>query len=174
MPNPSGWRSKENALTLNKEIHQVCICLGSNIEPIRNIREALEILGRHVLIIRQASIWESPPYQSRGANFLNTAVWVQTSLNETRLKDLVLRNIESELGRARTADKYAPRTIDLDIVTYDDQVLDDDLWSLAFMAIPISEIHPELVQPETGKTILQIADRLSQQQKISIFPDLRT
>ncbi len=56
-------------------------------------------------------------------NFLNAAVLIETDLTAAELKEQVLQVIERELGRVRTADKNAPRTIDLDIALFGDQVL---------------------------------------------------
>ncbi|HBA92820.1 MAG TPA: hypothetical protein DCZ08_14125, partial [Anaerolineaceae bacterium] len=63
-------------------------------------------------------------------------------------------------GRVRTADKNAPRTIDLDIIVYDEQVLDPNLWKRDFLAIPISELRPDLEVPGEGITLNQVAQSL--------------
>lgn len=65
---------------------------------------------------------------------MNTAAWISTPLSAEELKTQVISVIENRLGRVRTADKYAPRTIDLDIILFDEQVIDDNLWTRDFLA----------------------------------------
>jgi 2-amino-4-hydroxy-6-hydroxymethyldihydropteridine diphosphokinase len=88
------------------------------------------MLGRHLTIEEVAQTWETPAVGSRGPNFLNTAAAVRTQLPPELLKSLVLRRIERQLGRVRTANKNAPRTIDLDILVYEGQVLDPKVWTM--------------------------------------------
>jgi 7,8-dihydro-6-hydroxymethylpterin-pyrophosphokinase len=71
-----------------------------------------------------------------------------------------LRQIEARLGSIRTEDKFAPRTIDIDIVVYGDQVIDPGLWRYAHLAQPVAELLPDLVNPTNGQTLEQIAERL--------------
>lgn len=98
-------------------------------------------------------------------------VAIDTNLPPEKLKWEVLRPIEATLGRHRTLDKYASRTIDLDLVLYDDVVLlsnelilpDPDILKRAFVAIPLFEIAPALVLPGFGIPIRQIAEQLAAQ-----------
>jgi 2-amino-4-hydroxy-6-hydroxymethyldihydropteridine diphosphokinase len=101
-------------------------------------------------------------------NFLNAAAWVETDLGAAAFKREVLELIEEELGRVRTADKNAARTIDLDITLFNDQVLDiehrhipdPDLLRYAHVAVPVADLAPQVRHPETGQTLQQIADSL--------------
>jgi 7,8-dihydro-6-hydroxymethylpterin-pyrophosphokinase len=80
----------------------------------------------------------------------------------------VLYEIEQALGRVRSADKSAPRTIDLDITLFDDQVLelgqrhvpDPDLLRHPHIAVPMADLAPQYVHPETGQTLKEIAEGL--------------
>ena len=91
-----------------------------------------------------------------------------------------LRKIEADLGRVRTADKYAPRTIDLDLSLFGDQVLsgsdyqvpDPELTRLAHLAIPLAELAPEYRHPNLEGTLRQIADRLRPGSKVVRRSDL--
>jgi 2-amino-4-hydroxy-6-hydroxymethyldihydropteridine diphosphokinase len=152
---------------------QAYVGLGSNIDPANNLSKALELLARHVIIDAIAHTWETPAVGSRGPNFLNTAVAVRTQLPPGLLKSLVLRRIERELGRVRTANKNAPRTIDLDILVYEGQVLDSKVWSYAFMAVPLAELLPDLHNSETGETLEQAAKRLAGSTSLVSRPDIR-
>ncbi len=148
------------------------IGLGSNIDPANNLSRALEMLARHVIIDEIAHTWETPAVGSRGPNFLNTAAAVRTQLPPSLLKSLVLRRIERELGRVRTTNKNAPRTIDLDILVYEGQVLDPKVWSYAFLAVPLAELLPELRNQETGETLEQAAERLAGVTPLKSRPDI--
>jgi 2-amino-4-hydroxy-6-hydroxymethyldihydropteridine diphosphokinase len=151
---------------------QAYIGLGSNIDPASNLARALELLARHVIIDKIARIWETPAVGSRGPNFLNTAAAVRTQLPPGLLKSIVLRRVERELGRRRTANKNAPRTIDLDILVYEGQVLDPKVWSYAFMAVPLAELLPDLLNSETGETLEQAAKRLAGATVLKSRPDI--
>ena len=72
----------------------------------------------------------------------------------------VLRRIESKIGRVRTEDPNAPRPIDLDILLFDEQVIDDEIWSQAHIAVPLAEFLPNYLCIETGETLQEIAQRL--------------
>ncbi len=64
------------------------------------------------------------------------------------------------MGRVRTADRNAPRTLDIDIILFDGVVLDDALWERSFIAIPLAELLPSLPHPATGETLADLAARL--------------
>jgi 7,8-dihydro-6-hydroxymethylpterin-pyrophosphokinase len=81
----------------------------------------------------------------------------------------VLRRIEHDLGRIRTDDKYAPRTIDLDILVYDDLVVETDgvvipdpeIANRPFLAIPLCELDPGLTLPDSGLAVCDLAGRFA-------------
>jgi len=144
----------------NKEVHQVVIGLGSNISPAENLRSSLYLLGRLVPIKAVSGVWRTPAIGSPGPDFLNAAVLISTQLSIEELRDELLRPIENLLGRIRTKDPNAPRTIDLDILIYDDQLLDQELWTYAHMGVPVSEIVPAYKDPISGEQALFIAEHL--------------
>ncbi len=140
--------------------HQAYISLGSNIHPRENILEAMRLLREKVTVNTFSTIWETEAIGASGPRFLNAAAWVSTHLSAEELKTQVLAGIEQTLGRVRTADKYAPRTIDLDIVVFDEQVVDANLWTRDFLVLPIAELRPDLEQPGQGRTLNQIAQSM--------------
>jgi 2-amino-4-hydroxy-6-hydroxymethyldihydropteridine diphosphokinase len=140
--------------------HQAFVILGSNIDPEAHMRKAVALLGERCAIEGLSGLWETEPVGSSGANFLNQAVWLTCDQSLEELKNSVLRPIEQQLGRVRTADKYAPRTMDLDVVIYDGQLIDERLWELPFMAVPMAELYPTLQHPVTGVTLRQAAKDL--------------
>jgi len=142
--------------------HCVYLELGSNINPEHNLPVAIGILRQLVRVEKISSVWETPAIGSAGPNFFNLAVRIRSSLSPDVLKQLILRKIEAYLGRKRSADKNAPRTIDIDIVIVDGKVIDDHLWHYAHLAIPLAELIPELIWSENqGETLKQVSERLS-------------
>lgn len=159
---------------MDEREHQVCIVLGSNIEPVDHILKALNILEDYGRLERISTTWETPSFGSPGPNFLNTAVLFRTKFNATELKYEILRLIESQLGRVRTTDKNAPRTIDLDIVLFDGQVVDPKLWVRPFLAITVAELFPDLVHKKTGRSLSSIAHEVMMTVGAIPHPELPT
>lgn len=150
-------------------MNQVFLALGSNIESERNLREAVRRLSIRCRLVAVSPVYETTPVgNSAGPNFLNAAVLVETGLDAPQLKEQILLVIEGELGRMRTQDKNAPRTIDLDIALYDDQILDlgprqipdPDILRYPHIAVPLADLVPTMRHPETGQTLLEIAQSL--------------
>ncbi|HLE50654.1 MAG TPA: 2-amino-4-hydroxy-6-hydroxymethyldihydropteridine diphosphokinase [Anaerolineales bacterium] len=148
----------------------VYLGLGSNIAPQVNLPKAIALLRKSVRILALSNVWESPPVSGPGPNFLNAAALIHTRLSAEELRDQVLRPIEARLGRVRTPDPNAPRTIDLDILIYDGQVIEADLWHQAHLCIPLAEINSDYTHPETGEPISTIADRLARSTPIHPHP----
>lgn len=148
-------------------MHEIALILGSNIHPERNLVLALELLRRYSKVSRCSSIWETEAVGSAGPDFWNQTVCVRTSFEPEALKWQVLRVIEEQLGRVRSADKNAPRTIDIDIIIVDGEVYDNNLWSRAFIAVPTAELFPDLIHPASGMPLEQIAHQLSQAARVS-------
>jgi 2-amino-4-hydroxy-6-hydroxymethyldihydropteridine diphosphokinase len=143
-------------------VHQVYLSLGSNIKPAIHLPKAIELLREHGEIPKVSNAWESKAVGSDGPNFLNACVLFLSPLLQNDLRVLVLHPIEATLGRIRTADKFAPRTIDIDIVIFDDQSCNDKFWSQAFVVVPLAEIYPEFQNPLTGERVIVTAARLRQ------------
>jgi 2-amino-4-hydroxy-6-hydroxymethyldihydropteridine diphosphokinase len=141
-------------------MHTAIILLGSNIDPEENIKNAINLLKKECVLIKTSRLWETEAIGSDGPDFLNSAIVIETPLLENDLKNLVLRKIEKELGRMRTEDKYAPRPIDLDIIIFDEQIVDQDLWQRSFIASPISDLYPGLRHPSNKKTLLEVSREL--------------
>jgi 2-amino-4-hydroxy-6-hydroxymethyldihydropteridine diphosphokinase len=153
-------------------LHQVHLSLGSNIEPETYLPRALELLKAHGTIFQSSTVWETEPVGSDGPNYLNACILFSTPLNVEELRDQVIHPIEARLGRHRTDDKFAPRTIDIDIVLFDDQSCDDRYWDLAYVVIPLAEIYPDFKNPLTGEKVRETAARLRPGVWMEARPDL--
>lgn len=150
---------------------QVLIALGSNIDRERNMVAAIDRLRAHpaIEVLAASPIYTTAPIGRDGAVteqpvFANAAVRVETDLTAGDLRR-ELRAIEAALGRVRTADKFAPRPIDLDIALYGSEVLeidghhipDRDVLRFAHVAIPLADIAGDWIHPETGQSLAAIA-----------------
>ncbi|WP_243042696.1 2-amino-4-hydroxy-6-hydroxymethyldihydropteridine diphosphokinase [Dyella sedimenti] len=142
---------------------RVYLSLGSNLEPHRYLRAALEELRA-----RFGTLTVSPAYRSKsvgfdGADFVNLAVGLDTDLSPEALNDW-LHALEDRHGRRRDVPRYADRTLDVDIVLYDDLVrqgedhLDIPRKELrhAFVLKPIADIAPQLVHPRDGRSMAEL------------------
>jgi 2-amino-4-hydroxy-6-hydroxymethyldihydropteridine diphosphokinase len=148
------------------EAYPVYLGLGSNIEPEKNLPEALALLERHLPVTDRSTVWETPPVGGSGPNFLNAVALVYSQISPDALQDELLRPIEAALGRVRSDDPNAPRTIDLDILIFDGEILEPEIWVQAYWSVPLAELVPDCVNPETGETVGQAARRLSRSAEI--------
>jgi 2-amino-4-hydroxy-6-hydroxymethyldihydropteridine diphosphokinase len=149
------------------------VAVGSNIRPETNIPAALDKLLRAVRVTAISSFYRTPALDRPGdPDFLNGVWQIETDVAARALKFDVLRRIEKELGRKRSTDKYAPRTIDLDLIVYGDaaiaeprlRVPDPDIRSRAFVALPLLELSPELVLADTEERLAELPVALSRPQ----------
>ena len=157
---------------INLEINEVLIGIGSNLNPEHNISEALRLLGNQVTIRNVSSIYQSPAVGSSGPDYLNSAVLVQTDMTLEILRKNILAPIEIQLKRVRSSDKYMDRTIDLDVIIYNQTVTDPDLWTQAHVAVPASELLPNFENPISAEKISQAAKRLLPGINIKLRTDL--
>ncbi len=146
------------------------IGVGSNLGPESNIADALIRLSKHVEITGISSFYKTTPLLSENQGDYLNGVWqINTSIPPEELKFGILRRIEEELHRNRESDKYASRTIDLDLLLYDSMVIqednliipDPDICKRSFIAFPLSELNPNLVIPGTNKPLIDILSVLS-------------
>ena len=154
--------------------NQVVIALGSNIDKERNMVRAIQMLGELCRVTAVSPIYETEPVGLRNQpNFFNAAVLVETSLSTREIKQQVINVIEARLKRVRQPDKNAPRTIDADIVLFNDAVFeydggdgrlrpipDPDLLRFAHVAVPVADLLPNFPHPKTGEPLAEIASRL--------------
>jgi 2-amino-4-hydroxy-6-hydroxymethyldihydropteridine diphosphokinase len=154
------------------ESHRAYLSLGSNIQPGTNLVKAIERLQKYGRIERISSAWESESVGADGPNYLNACVLLVTPLIQPELKAQALLPIETELGRQRGADKFAARTIDIDIVIFDGQPCDDKYWEQAFVVVPLAEIHSGYLNPLTKENITKTAARLRQQVWMETRPEV--
>jgi len=119
----------------------ICVVgIGSNIDAEANIQKMLEILGRETRIVKVSSFLKTKPIGITGQpDFTNGAVKIETAMERMELKELLI-SIENQLGRDRSAGKWGPRTIDLDIVVWDSQIVDSDYYVRGFLKQTVDEV----------------------------------
>ena len=142
-------------------MNHVYILLGSNINPNDNIFAAINILDQRIGISAKSDIWQTKAYGANGPDFYNIALLLITDLSLKVIKNSYLKNIEHELGRVREKDIYAPRTIDLDVIIFNELVVDSNLWTHNFIATPMAQLLPNLIHPTSGESLNNIAERLN-------------
>jgi 2-amino-4-hydroxy-6-hydroxymethyldihydropteridine diphosphokinase len=145
--------------------------MGSNIEPEQNILHAINLLSEEVTILQVSSIWQSASVDCCYPDYLNMAALLTTPLTAEQLKRQILRPLEARMGRVRTEDKNASRTIDFDIVLFDGELLDPDLWQQVHRAVPVAELFPNYLSAE-DESLSQVAERLAASTPILLRRDL--
>ncbi|ELY5853055.1 2-amino-4-hydroxy-6-hydroxymethyldihydropteridine diphosphokinase [Cronobacter malonaticus] len=146
------------------------IALGSNLaEPLSQVNNALAALARipGSRIVATSSFYRTPPLGPQDQpDYLNAAVALETTLSAEALLDNTQR-IELEQGRVRKAERWGPRTLDLDLMLFGDATINTgrltvphyDMKNRAFMLLPLSEIAPALRFPD-GERLADVLERL--------------
>jgi 2-amino-4-hydroxy-6-hydroxymethyldihydropteridine diphosphokinase len=147
---------------------RVFVAAGSNIEPERNLA-----LAARELRLAWPQVQFSPWYRNRaagfeGEDFINFAVGFDSG-EPVQVVVTKLRAIEELCGRPRAAAKWAPRSMDLDVLLYGDLVEPElklprpDLLKRAYMLGPLADIAPDVMHPTAGATIGQLWERFDRE-----------
>jgi 2-amino-4-hydroxy-6-hydroxymethyldihydropteridine diphosphokinase len=116
------------------------ISIGSNIDAGNNIRRMIDILAMETEVIKVSRLVKTKPIGIKEQpDFTNGAVKVTTAHSRENLNQF-LKSIEDQLGRNRTALKFGPRTIDLDIVVWNGEIVDTDYYTRDFLKNSVDEL----------------------------------
>ncbi len=126
------------------KLNTIVIGIGSNIEPNRYIKRAKRAIAKRFKIINASQFIRTEPIGYKDQDlFLNGAVLIETELEYEEMRTW-LRQLEESLGRVRDQNRYGPRTIDLDILVWNQSIVDDDVYTRGFLQSSISELIPDL------------------------------
>lgn len=146
------------------------IALGSNLaSPLEQVNAAVKAIGDipDSRIVAVSSFYRTPPLGPQDQpDYLNAAVALETTLAPEELLNHTQR-IELQQGRVRKTERWGPRTLDLDIMLFGDEVINTerltvphyDMKNRGFMLWPLAEIAPELIFPE-GISLHQLLTHL--------------
>jgi 2-amino-4-hydroxy-6-hydroxymethyldihydropteridine diphosphokinase len=137
----------------------ITISLGSNIEPQLNLEKATNEIAKFATLEKTSKIYKSKSVGFEGNDFLNQVILcdVKFELEETYFK---LKKIEKEMGRVKNVNKFSDRLIDLDLLTFNDEISEgkitlphNDILKYSFVLVPFAEIYPEFIHPVNQKSI---------------------
>ena len=142
---------------------RIYISIGSNIERERHIRAALTELRVQFSNVRCSSIYESEPVGFQGDNFYNAVVAGDTEKSVQEVARC-LADIEAQHGRVRVSTRFAARTLDLDLLLYDDLVVQErdiklpraEILKNAFVLRPLAEIAPDVQHPVARRSYAEL------------------
>jgi 2-amino-4-hydroxy-6-hydroxymethyldihydropteridine diphosphokinase len=160
----------------------VYLSLGSNSgDRVGYLQQAASLIGaaNDINVITSSSFYETEPWRMDSKNwFVNAVIQISTSLSPQDLLD-VCKRIESQLGRKRdeNSDKYSDRTIDIDILFYDNLITCNDNLTIphplihkrAFVLVPMLEIAQDFVHPLFKKTISDLYDALENPEQVFLY-----
>ncbi|WKE64763.1 2-amino-4-hydroxy-6-hydroxymethyldihydropteridine diphosphokinase [Gallaecimonas kandeliae] len=141
---------------------EILLSLGSNVSPEQHLRAGLKALRAAFGEIACSPVFEAEPIGFKGTNFLNMAVraWTDWPLEAVLAW---IKDVEFAHGRPANAKKYAPRTLDIDLLTFGDLVCQEpvelprpDIRKLAFVLWPLAELVPEQLLPGSAQSYRQL------------------
>lgn len=133
--------------------------IGSNIEPEQNVRSAVRALRARFGVLTISPVYRSPAEGFPGDDFYNLVVGLDTS-EPAATVEATLSQIERDHGRVRYGNGMHSRTLDLDLLVYDDRVLRDDVTRYDFVLKPLVDLAPNLRHPERKLSVRELWERI--------------
>ncbi|MBA4322021.1 MAG: 2-amino-4-hydroxy-6-hydroxymethyldihydropteridine diphosphokinase [Odoribacter sp.] len=160
---------------------KVFLGLGSNLgKRKKNLKEALIRIGESAgTVVSASSLYETEPWGFKSdTEFLNMVICIETDLTPSGLMGRILM-IESQLGRLRCEDKYASRKIDIDILLYNNEIVNEAALTIPhphiherrFVLVPMAELVPELIHPVLKKTIASLLKSCEDYSKVRKYKE---
>jgi 2-amino-4-hydroxy-6-hydroxymethyldihydropteridine diphosphokinase len=162
---------------------RVWVSVGSNIDRERHVRAALRALRERFGRLQLSPIYESPAEGFHGDPFYNLVVGFDTDVPPERLHAL-LREIEGANGRTRGSEKFSARTLDIDALTYGDQVTDaggkhlprDEITRYAFVLKPLADVAGDQIHPELRHSFAHLWNEFrrthaAELKEVTLLPD---
>lgn len=140
-----------------------CLSLGSNVQPERHLASALQALRARFGTVVLSPVYRTAAVGFEGSDFLNAAAVIDSDLGPVEL-DAWLHALEDAHGRDRSAPRYGDRSLDIDLVLYDDLVLSGPgnlrlprpELRHPFVLRPLADIAPDRVEPTSGHSLAQL------------------
>lgn len=149
----------------------VYISMGSNIDKTRQIIKGVNALKTHFSNIELSSVYECEPVGFCGDNFYNLVAKVETPMSPEQVGNL-LKKLEQEQGRVDFTKKFSPRKMDLDILLYDDLVMQtpvqiprNEIPKNAYVLQPLAEIAGDLIHPVIKYSYQQLWQQYDKQKQ---------
>ena len=143
--------------------------VSSNVSPQENILKALSLVSNHLKINGTSTFYRTCPLGSQKQDDYLNGVWqISTELPPKETKHIT-NSIEVQLGRIKTENKYAPRPIDLDLLLYENMVIDEaamtlpdpDIAKRNFLIFPLLELNPKLILPPSQTSLASLSKEMS-------------
>jgi 2-amino-4-hydroxy-6-hydroxymethyldihydropteridine diphosphokinase len=158
---------------------RVFLGIGTNLgNRGNNLKEAVARIAENIgPIMKSSSVYETEPWGFQASDeFLNMVVMVETKLTPSGLLGRILM-IETLLGRVRDEKQYTSRVIDIDILFYEDQIIDEKSLKIPhplmherrFVLVPLCEIDPEMVHPVLKKTVASLLKTCKDKSKVKKY-----
>ncbi|WP_371376850.1 2-amino-4-hydroxy-6-hydroxymethyldihydropteridine diphosphokinase [Thalassotalea aquiviva] len=155
---------------------QVYISIGSNIDREKQIIAGVKALKQAFGNIELSSVYECEPVGFVGDNFFNLVARTETTKSPGEVGQ-ILKQLEYDHGRVDFSKKFSPRKMDLDILLYDDLVMDepvqiprDEIPENAYVLQPLAELAPDLVHPTLGQSYQQLWQDYNKEQQLRKVP----
>ncbi|GAA4358168.1 2-amino-4-hydroxy-6-hydroxymethyldihydropteridine diphosphokinase [Kangiella marina] len=155
---------------------KIYISIGSNQDAERQIRFGLMQLKYYFSNVAVSKVYESEAVGFDGDNFLNLVASADTQLTISQV-DQAFKQIEKEAGRVRGEAKFSNRTLDIDLLLYDNLVCDTpiklprgEVLHHAFVLLPLAEIAPQLKHPIQQKTYQQLWQDFDKRDEQQLWP----
>ncbi len=157
---------------------RVAVSIGSNLERERNVKDALVALGKTFGELSCSPVYESVAYGFDGPPFYNLVVVFVTQL-DVRAVRAKIQAIENLHGREIGEDRSGSRSLDLDLLLYDDAVFHDqgldvprrEIFEHAYILKPLADLLPAVHHPVTGESFADIWLRLESRQEVLLVVD---
>ena len=141
---------------------RVYMSLGSNIDPEKNLRLGVAELRRRYGDVDVSAVYRNQAVGFEGADFLNLVAGFESESSPLEICEAI-EAIHNLVGRDRDAGKWESRPLDIDLLLYNDLVMDErpvrvprsDVLEYSFVLRPLAELAPDLVHPVTGRTMLE-------------------
>jgi 2-amino-4-hydroxy-6-hydroxymethyldihydropteridine diphosphokinase len=120
------------------------VSAGSNIDPFSSIKKAKAILEKELRVVAASEMVVTKPIGFADQDdFVNAVFLVETDLDKSSLA-AYLKTVEDRLGRVRTPNKFGPRTIDLDVIVYNNEIVNSDVYERDFLKKLLASVLPEI------------------------------